>query len=93
MSNVQESYISLSPNVNIQGMKGFNSSNGLPQTLQALVNDAQTQQRSLFQSEVANAINRANITANNLVDVINDHPVSNLNPNGDLQQQLHLVAR
>ena len=92
LSNVQESFISLSPTTNIQRMAGFNSAS-LQQTLEALIQDARSQQNSPFQQEVANAIGRANSTANNLVDAINDHPVSNLNPDGDLQQQLHLVAR
>lgn len=93
LSNLQENYISLNPNANIERMVGLGARSSTQQALDALLAESQEQQNSLLQRSVGQAIARANNTANSLADAINDHPVGDFSPAGVLQKQLHLVAR
>jgi len=93
LNNLQENYITLNPNANIEQMVGLRDSSSTKATLEALLNASKAEQEAPFKQQVAHAITRANDTANSLSDAISDHPVDDFNPNGGLQQQLHLVAR
>ena len=93
LNNLQQNYISLNPNANIAQMVGLNPSSSTRETLQALLNESKAEQGSPFKQQVANAITRADETANSLSVAISEHPVDDFIPTGRLQQQLHLVAR
>ena len=93
LNNIQENYISLNPNARIEQMRGLSSSSSTQVALEALLNQSKVDQSSPFEQHVAEAISRADDTANSLSEAVEDHPVSDFNPTGRLEQQLHLVAR
>lgn len=93
LNNIQENYVSLNPNANIERMQGLSASSSTQATLEALLSASKTEQGSPFKQQVAHAISRANDTANNLSEAVADHPVADFSPSGRLEQQLHLVAR
>ena len=93
LNNLQQSYIKLNANASIQRMTGLQATNSAQETLEALLADSKSEQGSPFKQQVAHAITRAKDTADSLSDAISDHLVSDFSPAGDLQQQLHLVAR
>ncbi len=93
LNNLQQNYIQLNANANIQRMTGYRASSRTQATLEALVAASKAEQAAPFKQQLAHAITRANDTANNLFEAIHDHPLSSFSPTGDLQRQLHLVAR
>ncbi|WP_299875513.1 DUF1501 domain-containing protein [uncultured Cocleimonas sp.] len=93
LNNLQQNYVQLNANANIQRMVGYNASSSTQATLEALIAASKADQAAPFKQQLAHAITRANDTANSLSEAINDHPVSSFSPAGDLQRQLHLVAR
>ncbi|MEE9412764.1 MAG: DUF1501 domain-containing protein [Methylococcales bacterium] len=93
LTNLQESYVTLSPNASIARMKGHNPTSNIRQTLENLLADAKENAESPFKQEIAHGITRAKDTADNLADAINDHPVNEMSSSGKLGKQLHMVAR
>lgn len=93
LTNLQESYINLSPNAPIAQMRGHNPASNIQQTLETLLIDAKENADSPFGQQMAHGITRAKRTADNLAGAINNHPVSNMPTSNRLGRQLHLVAR
>lgn len=93
LSNLQESYINLNPNASIKRMRGNLSSNSTSTVLETLLNQSKNKTGSQFEQQMAEGIFRADSTINGLADALTDHPVSDMSSVGDLQSQLHLVAR
>lgn len=93
LSNLQESYINLNSNASIERMRGNNPSSSTKAILETLLNQSKNKTGSPFEQQMAHGITRADDTVNSLADALTDHPVSAMPSSGDLQSQLHLVAR
>ncbi len=93
LSNLQESYVSLSPNADIQRLRGYADNSSTVSTLEQILANTAANSSSPFEKEMAVTIERSRETANNLYAALQDHTVDDMSPNSGLELQLHLVAR
>ena len=93
LSNLQQSYVSLSPNADIQRMRAYADSSTTVSTLEQLLAQSKANSSSPFAQEAAHGITRSRETANNLYAALQEHTVDDMVPTTDLALQLHLVAR